>query len=191
MASPISVVMTIRDIITLPDPRLKLVSEPVVVVDDEIRRLLDDMLETMYAAPGIGLAAIQIAVPKRLVTIDVSREGEPKAPMFLVDPKVLWTSEELVEHQEGCLSIPEHYDDVVRPAKVRVGYLDRDGVAREVEAEGLLAVCLQHEIDHLDGIVFVDHLSRLKRERVVRKFAKQARLKAREEAPRRFGMLRI
>jgi peptide deformylase len=179
--------MTIREIITLPDPRLKLVSEPVTHVDDEIRRILDDMLETMYDAPGVGLAAIQIAVPKRLVTIDVSREGEPKAPLFLVNPEVVWASEELSEYQEGCLSVPEHYDEVVRPARVRVAYLDRDGVAREIEASGLLATCLQHEIDHLDGIMFVDHLSRLKRERVVKKFAKAAKFKARDEAPRRFG----
>ncbi|TBW39278.1 peptide deformylase [Siculibacillus lacustris] len=182
--------MTKRDIITLPDPRLKLVSEPVAVVDDAIRALLDDMLETMYAAPGIGLAAIQIGIAKRLVTIDVAREGEPPAPMFLVNPKILWASEDLVEHQEGCLSVPEHYDEVVRPARVRVAYLDRDGAPREIEADGLLAVCLQHEIDHLDGVMFVDHLSRLKRERVTKRFAKQAKLKARDETPRRFGLMR-
>ncbi|MER2604418.1 MAG: peptide deformylase [Siculibacillus sp.] len=167
------------DIITLPDPRLKLVSEPVAAVDDGVRRLLDDMLETMYAAPGIGLAAIQVGVPKRIVTLDLAREGEPKAPMFLVNPKVVWASEELNVYQEGCLSVPEHYDDVERPARVRVEYLDRDGKARTVDADGLLATCLQHEIDHLDGVVFIDHLSRLKRERVVKKFVKAERQRSR------------
>ena len=166
--SPISSVMAILDIITLPDPRLKLVSEPVTEVNDEIRRLLDDMLETMYDAPGIGLAAIQVGVPKRIVTIDLSREGEEKAPMCLVNPEIVWTSEELSTYQEGCLSVPEQYDDVERPAKVKVKYLDRDGKAQEVEADGLLATCLQHEIDHLNGVVFVDHLSRLKREQIGR-----------------------
>jgi len=167
------------DIITLPDPRLKLVSEPVAVVDDEIRRILDDMLETMYDAPGIGLAAIQVGIPKRLVTLDLAREGEEKAPMFIVNPKITWVSEEMNIYQEGCLSVPEHYDDVERPARVRVEYLDRDGKACEVEADGLLATCLQHEIDHLDGVVFVDHLSRLKRERVLKKFQKQEKLRSR------------
>ena len=167
------------DIITLPDPRLKLVSEPVAVVDDEIRRILDDMLETMYDAPGIGLAAIQVGIPKRLVTLDLAREGEEKAPMFIVNPKITWVSEEMNTYQEGCLSVPEHYDDVERPARVRVEYLDRDGKACEVEADGLLATCLQHEIDHLDGVVFVDHLSRLKRERVLKKFQKQEKLRSR------------
>ena len=179
--------MAILDIITLPDPRLKLVSEPVTEVNDEIRRLLDDMLETMYDAPGIGLAAIQVGVPKRIVTIDLSREGEEKAPMCLVNPEIVWTSEELSTYQEGCLSVPEQYDDVERPAKVKVKYLDRDGKAQEVEADGLLATCLQHEIDHLNGVVFVDHLSRLKRERIAKKFVKQARLRGRP-GPSRFSM---
>jgi peptide deformylase len=167
------------DILTLPDPRLKLVSEPVTRVDDRIRAILDDMLETMYAAPGIGLAAIQVGVAERLVTIDISREGEEKAPLFLVNPEVVWTSEETNTYQEGCLSVPEHYDDVERPARCRVTYLDRDGVAREIEADGLLATCLQHEIDHLNGVVFIDHLSRLKRERVAKKFSKQAKVRSR------------
>ena len=171
--------MAILDIITLPDPRLKLVCEPVAEVNDEIRRLLDDMLETMYDAPGIGLAAIQVGVAKRLVTLDLAREGEEKQPMFLVNPEIVWTSEEENTYQEGCLSVPEQYEDVVRPAKVKVKYLDRDGKAQEVEADGLLATCLQHEIDHLNGIVFVDHLSRLKRERIAKKFVKAARLRAR------------
>lgn len=167
------------DIITLPDPRLKLVCEPVAVVDASIRKILDDMLETMYEAPGIGLAAIQVGIAKRLVTIDVSREGEPKAPLFLVNPVITWASEETGVYQEGCLSVPEHYDDVERPARVRVSHLDRDGKACEIEADGLLATCLQHEIDHLDGIVFIDHLSRLKRERVMKRFVKQAKARGR------------
>lgn len=171
--------MAILDIITLPDPRLKLVSEPVATVDDEIRRILDDMLETMYDAPGIGLAAIQVGIPKRLVTLDLAREGEEKTPLFIVNPKITWVSEEMNTYQEGCLSVPEHYDDVERPARVRVEYLDRDGKPHEIEADGLLATCLQHEIDHLDGVVFVDHLSRLKRERVVKKFQKQEKLRSR------------
>ncbi|NLH81069.1 MAG: peptide deformylase [Phyllobacteriaceae bacterium] len=167
------------DIITIPDPRLKLVSEPVAHVDDRIRKILDDMLETMYDAPGIGLAAIQVGVAERLVTIDVSREGEPKAPLFLVNPEVVWTSEETNTYEEGCLSVPEHYDEVERPARCRVTHLDRDGVERTIEAEGLLATCLQHEIDHLNGVVFIDHLSRLKRERVVKKFSKLAKVRVR------------
>ncbi len=167
------------DIITLPDPRLKLVSEPVATVDDDVRRILDDMLETMYEAPGIGLAAIQVGIAKRIVTLDLSREGEEKAPMFIINPEITWTSEELNTYQEGCLSVPEHYDDVERPARVKVKYLDRDGNRQEIEADGLLATCLQHEIDHLDGIVFVDHLSRLKRERVMKKFQKHAKFRTR------------
>ncbi len=175
------------DIITLPDPRLKLVSEPVATVDAEIRRIFDDMLETMYDAPGIGLAAIQVGVAKRLVTLDIAREGEEKAPMCLANPEITWVSEETNVYQEGCLSVPEHYDDVERPARCRVTYLDRDGKPREIEADGLLATCLQHEIDHLDGIVFVDHLSRLKRERITKRFAKKAKLDSRL-AGGRFGI---
>ncbi len=167
------------DIITLPDPRLKLVSEPVAVVDDEIRRMLDDMLETMYDAPGIGLAAIQVGIAKRMLTIDLSREGEERAPIFVINPEIVWTSEETNTYQEGCLSVPEHYDDVERPARVKVKFLDRDGKPQEIEADGLLATCLQHEIDHLNGVVFIDHLSRLKRERVTKKFSKVAKVRSR------------
>ena len=173
------------EIITLPDPRLKLVSQPVEAVDASIRRLMDDMLETMYAAPGIGLAAIQVAVPKRVITLDVSKDEDKKEPMFLANPEIVWASEELSNYQEGCLSIPDYYEDVERPKKVRVRYLDRDGKMQEVEAEGLLATCLQHEIDHLNGVLFIDHLSRLKRERVTKRFAKQAKRETpRAPAPR-------
>ena len=170
--------MAIRPIITLPDPRLKLVSEPVAVVDDAIRALADDMLDTMYDAPGIGLAAIQIGVARRVLVIDLAKEGEDRQPMVFVNPEIVWTSEETSVYDEGCLSIPEYYEEVERPARVRVRFLDRDGAARELEAEGLLATCLQHEMDHLNGIVFIDHISRLKRERCIKKFTKAAKFAA-------------
>ena len=172
--------MPIRPIICLPDPRLKLVSEPVAQVDDEVRALLDDMLETMYDAPGVGLAAIQIAVPRRVVVIDVAGKDEPPAPLFLVNPEITWASEEMNVHEEGCLSIPEYYEDVTRPARVRARFLDRDGKQQEIEADGLLATCIQHEIDHLNGVLFIDHLSRLKRERAMKKFQKAAARRAEE-----------
>ncbi len=172
--------MPTRPIICLPDPRLKLVSEPVAQVDDEVRALLDDMLETMYDAPGVGLAAIQIAVPRRVVVIDVAGKDDPPAPLFLVNPEITWASEELNVHEEGCLSIPDYYEDVTRPARVRARFLDRDGQQREIEADGLLATCIQHEIDHLNGVLFIDHLSRLKRERAIKKFQKAAAKRAEE-----------
>jgi len=170
------------EIITLPDPRLRLVCEPVETVDDEIRQLMDDMLETMYAAPGIGLAAIQVAVPKRIIVVDVTGEEEEPNPIQLANPEVVWESEETKVYQEGCLSVPEYYDEVERPAQVRVRYLDRDNKEQEIEADGLLAVCLQHEIDHLDGGLFIDYISKLKRDRVVKKFKKQAKLEERGAA---------
>jgi peptide deformylase len=169
--------MSKLDIITLPDLRLKQSSEVVGSVDGSIRKLLDDMLETMYAAPGIGLAAVQIGVMKRVVTIDVSKEEDKREPLFLVNPEIVWSSEERSTYEEGCLSIPDYYEEVERPAKVRVRYLDRQGEAREMEADGLLATCVQHEIDHLDGVLFIDYLSKLKRDRVVKKFQKQAKMK--------------
>ena len=174
--------MAKMQIITLPDPRLRLVGEPVAKVDDEIRQLMDDMLETMYAAPGIGLAAIQVAVPKRVIVTDVAREDEEPRPLFLANPEVVWESDELSVYQEGCLSVPEYYEDVERPAVVRVKYVDRDNNEQEIEADGLLAVCLQHEIEHLDGGLFIDHISKLKRDRVVKKFKKQAKLDERGAA---------
>jgi peptide deformylase len=164
--------MALRNIITLPDPRLRLVSDPVTEVDDRIRALMDDMLETMYDAPGIGLAAIQIAEAKRVVVIDASREEEERRPMRLVNPEVVWTSEETAVYEEGCLSIPEYFEEVERPAACRVTYLDEKGEPREMECEGLLATVVQHEIDHINGVLFIDHLSKLKRDRVVKKFAK-------------------
>jgi peptide deformylase len=174
--------MALRSIICLPDPRLRLISKPVEVVDDSIRALMDDMLETMYAAPGIGLAAIQIAEPLRVVVIDVAKKDDPPAPMFFVNPELLWASEEKAPYEEGCLSIPEYYEIVERPTRVKVRYLDRMGAPQEIEAEGLLATCLQHEIDHTNGVLFVDYLSRLKRERVMKKFQKAARLRESEQA---------
>ncbi len=165
------------DIITLPDARLKHASSLVASVDTGIRKLLDDMLETMYAAPGIGLAAVQVGVMLRAVTIDISKEEDEDDPRFFVNPEIVWASEELSTYSEGCLSIPEFYEEVERPAKIGVRYLDRQGEAREIEAEGLLATCLQHEIDHLNGVLFIDHISKLKRDRITKKFQKQARLK--------------
>ena len=150
-------------IITAPDPRLKIKARPVAVVDDEIRRLMDDMLETMRKAIGIGLAAPQVGVAKRVIVLDVARQGEPPQPMMLANPEILWHSEELATFSEGCLSLPEHYADVTRPAQIRVRYLDYQNEIREIEASGLLATCIQHEMDHLDGVLFVDHISMVKR----------------------------
>lgn len=168
--------MTTRAIITIPDPVLRQMCEPIVTVDDEIRQLADDMLETMYAAPGIGLAASQIGILKRIFVLDVSKEEEPDAPMVFINPEITWESEELSIYQEGCLSIPEYYEEVERPAAVKVKYLDRDGQGREIEADGLLATCVQHELDHLNGKLFIDYLSKLKRDRVMKKFTKQAKI---------------
>jgi peptide deformylase len=173
--------MTVRPILTLPDPRLKRVSQPAGPVTDELRQLAADMLETMYDAPGIGLAAIQIGVAKRVVVVDLAKgEEEPKNPQVFLDPEVVWESDERRVHQEGCLSIPEFYEDVERPDRVRVRYRDLDDREREIEAEGLLATCLQHEIDHTNGILFIDHISKLKRDRVIKKFTKAARREAAE-----------
>ena len=167
--------MALRDIIILPDKRLRLVSKPVKAVDAELRRLVEDMFETMYDAPGIGLAAIQVGEPKRVVTLDLSKKDDPKKPLVFINPELVWTSEEKAVYEEGCLSIPEYYEDVERPAEVKVKYLDLDGKPQEVAANGLLATCLQHEIDHLNGILFIDHISKLKRDRVIKKFAKAAK----------------
>ncbi|MBZ9938541.1 peptide deformylase [Mesorhizobium sp. BR1-1-16] len=165
------------DIITLPDPKLRLASAPVERVDDELRRFMDDMLETMYEAPGIGLAAIQVGVPRRVVTIDVSgrEEGEVRKPLFLINPEIIASTDDHSIYEEGCLSIPDYYAEVERPAGVRLRYLDREGKPQEMNADGLLATCIQHEIDHLDGKLFIDYLSRLKREMVIRKFVKAAK----------------
>jgi peptide deformylase len=169
--------MSVRPILTVDQDMatLKRKSAPAAAVDDDLRALMDDMLETMYAAPGIGLAAIQIGVPVRVIVMDLHRGDEPKAPRYFVNPEIVWASEELAPYEEGCLSVPDIYDEVERPAKVRVRYLDYDGEPREDEAEGLYAVCIQHEIEHLEGVLFIDHLSRLKRDRAVAKVKKAAK----------------
>jgi len=171
--------MAIKPILTAPDPRLKKKSLPVASVDAEVRQLMDDMLETMYAAPGIGLAAPQVDVLKRVIVLDIEREDTKTGPLFMANPEIVEASDEDATYEEGCLSVPEHYADVVRPAKVTVRYLDRDNVEQNLTCEGLLATCIQHEIDHLDGILFVDHISSLKRNMILRKL-----LKARKEAER-------
>jgi peptide deformylase len=191
--------MALRTILIAPDPRLKQVSESVAEVTDDIRALMDDMLETMYAAPGIGLAAIQVGVAKRVIVIDI---GKPKAgedgkgeeageskkekrepdPRFFVNPQIMWASDDLVSCEEGCLSVPDLYEEVERPARVRVRFLDYHGAEQEIDCEGMLAVCIQHEMDHLEGILFIDHLSRLKREMMLKKLAKARRSAERESA---------
>jgi peptide deformylase len=173
--------MAILPILTAPDPRLKKKAKPVDKVDDGVRTLMADMLETMYAAPGIGLAAPQVGVSLRVIVLDVARDDEPKAPMKLANPEIVWASDDDNTYEEGCLSVPEHYAEVVRPRAVKVRYLDDTGAAREIEAEGLLATCLQHEIDHLDGILFLDHLSALKRNMILRKLLKEKKAAARDD----------
>ena len=170
--------MSIKPLIILPDPLLRVVSKPLERVDAPLRQLADDMLETMYDAPGIGLAAIQIGEPLRMLVIDLAKEEEEPAPHVIINPEVLERSDGRSVYEEGCLSIPDYYAEVERPATVRVKYLDRDGKEREMQAQGLMATCLQHEIDHLDGVLFIDHISKLKRDMVVKKFRKLAKDKA-------------
>jgi peptide deformylase len=160
------------DIIIAPDPRLKVKCKPVAKVDAKVARLMDDMLETMYAAPGIGLAAPQVGVAQRVIVLDVAREEEKPAPLRMANPELVWISDEDTTYNEGCLSLPEHYADVVRPKAIRVRYLDHQNEIRELAAEGLLATCIQHEMDHLDGILFVDHITALKRNIILRKLLK-------------------
>jgi peptide deformylase len=167
--------MAVRDIIKLPDKRLRLVSEPVKRVDADVRALVDDMFETMYKAPGIGLAAIQLGVPKRVITMDLSKKEDDHKPQVFINAEVSWKSKETSKYEEGCLSIPEYYEEVERPSEVKVKYLDLDGKVHEIEAKGLLATCLQHEIDHINGVLFIDHLSRLKRSLIIKKFTKAAK----------------
>ena len=167
--------MSPREILILPDNRLRQVSKPVERIDLSIRKLVDEMFESMYDAPGIGLAAIQIGMPKRVITMDLAKKEDPRNPLVFINPEVLWASEEKATYEEGCLSIPEFYGDVERPSQVKVRYLDLEGKQQLIEANGLFATCLQHEIDHLNGILFIDHLSRLKRERVIKKFTKAAK----------------
>jgi peptide deformylase len=170
--------MTVRPILTAPDPRLQAVSLDVETVNGEIRALVDDMAESMYAADGIGLAAVQIGVPKRVIVIDLDQKEGKKNPRAFINPKIIWASEEKAVFEEGCLSVPEIWDDVERPARIKCEYLDRDGKKQMLEAEGMLATCLQHEMDHLNGVLFIDHLSRLKRSMAIKKLAKAKKLKA-------------
>jgi peptide deformylase len=167
--------MALRDILILPDKRLRSVSKPVGGIDAEIRTLVDDMFETMYKAPGIGLAAIQVAVPVRVVVMDLSKREENSEPRVFINPEITWRSEETSHYEEGCLSIPEIHEEVERPACVKVRYLDLDGNPQEVDADGLFATCIQHEVDHLNGVLFIDHISKLKRDRIVKKFGKAAK----------------
>ncbi len=164
--------MALLPIIIAPDPRLKQISASVERVDDEVRRLMDDMLETMYQAPGVGLAAPQVGVLRRIIVLDASKKDEARQPYAMVNPELVEVSDQDIRSEEGCLSLPEHYADVVRPAAIRVRYLDHEGEIRELDAEDLLATCIQHEMDHLEGILFVDHLSALKRNMILRKLTK-------------------
>jgi len=163
------------EIINVPDAILKTISEPVAQVDDDLRRLMDNMLETMYGAPGIGLAAIQVAVPKRIIVLDTEGDEITSKPFFLVNPEVVWESDDFNVYNEGCLSVPEHYAEIERPASVKVKYLDYFGKPQERLVDGLLSTCVQHEIDHLNGIVFIDYLSNLKRNMIIKKVQKADR----------------
>ena len=167
--------MASRPLVLLPDPRLRLMSEPVGAVTDEVRALAADMLETMYAAPGIGLAAIQVGVPKRLFVVDLGKTEEERRPLVLIDPEIVAASSETRMHEEGCLSIPEYYEEVERPERITMRFRDLSGERVEAEADGILSTCLQHELDHLNGVLFIDYLSRLKRSRVIKRFEKAAR----------------
>ena len=169
--------MPLLPIVTLPDEKtLREVSKPVAGIDSHVKKLWDDMLETMYRAPGIGLAAIQVGVPQRLLVIDLAKDGEPRTPVFIANPEIIKASEARSDYEEGCLSIPEYYEMVTRPAEVWIRYVNRQGEPDEMHATGLMATCLQHEIDHLNGVLFIDHISRLKRERVIKKFQKAQKL---------------
>jgi peptide deformylase len=170
--------MPIRPLVVLPDPRLRLKSEPVGPISAEVRAVVQDMLDTMYDAPGVGLAAIQIGIPKRIVTMDVSKSETERNPLVLINPEVVWASDERRAYEEGCLSIPEYYEEVERPERVRFRYTTLDGETVEADADGLMATCVQHEIDHLNGVLFIDHISKLKRDRAIKKFAKLAKREA-------------
>ena len=167
--------MSILKIITAPDPRLARTAEPVAEVDAAVRKLMDDMLATMYAAPGIGLAAPQVGVNKRVLVLDISRDPKKPEPLRVANPEIVWASDEKAAYEEGCLSLPDQFADVVRPTSVRVRYLDENNAPQEIEATGLLATCLQHEMDHLTGVLFVDHISTLKRSMILRRLQKLKR----------------
>jgi peptide deformylase len=170
--------MSVRPILIAPDPRLQALSTDVETVDAGVRALIDDMADSMYAADGIGLAAVQIGVAKRVIVIDLDQKEGKKNPIAYINPRIVWASEETAVFEEGCLSVPEIWDDVERPARIKCEYLDRDGKPQTLEADGLLATCLQHEMDHLGGVLFIDHLSRLKRAMAIKKLTKAKKLKA-------------
>lgn len=170
--------MAILPIITAPDPRLKIRSEPVAVVDDDLRLFMDDLLATMYDAPGVGLSAIQVGVAKRVMVVDCADDGAAAEPLYLINPEIIESSDDLRAYEEGCLSLPEQYAEVERPAKIRVRYIDQHGAEQELEAEGLLSTCIQHEMDHFEGILFVDHISALKRNMILRRLKKAKKLQA-------------
>ena len=170
-----------RPIITLPDKRLRRVSEPVGKITADIKKLVEAMFESMYEAPGIGLAAVQLGELKRVVTMDLSKKEGPPNPQVFINPEIVWKSEEQATYEEGCLSIPEIHEDVERPARIKLKYLDIEGKQHEVNAEGLFATCIQHEVDHLNGVLFIDHISKLKRDRIIKKFSKAAK-RAEEKA---------
>ena len=165
--------MTKKKILTIPNPVLRQISEPVKIVNSEVKNLMDDMLETMYAAPGIGLAAVQIGILKRVIVIDLSKDVEKKEPLFIVNPEITFKSKELISYEEGCLSIPNQFAEIKRPISCRINFLDYKGKKKEINAEGLLATCIQHEIDHLNGVLFIDHLSKLKKDLILKKTKKQ------------------
>jgi peptide deformylase len=169
--------MAVREILIAPDPRLKVKAKRVDKVDAKVRRLMDDMLETMYAAPGIGLAAPQVGEALRVIVLDVARDGEPRQPYRMANPEIIWASDDRIPAEEGCLSLPDQFAEVTRPAEVKVRYLDHENEIREVHAKGLLAVCVQHEMDHLEGVLFVDHISTLRRSMILRKLAKSRKQK--------------
>ena len=175
--------MAVLPILTAPDPRLKLKAKPVAHVDDHVRQLMDDLLETMYAAPGIGLAAPQVGAAIQVLVVDLAKDGEPRSPIRMANPQIVWASDEDAIYEEGCLSVPEHYADVARPAAVRIRYIDYENESREMEASGLLATCLQHEMDHLDGILFIDHLTALKRNIILRKLLKAKKATSKDKIP--------
>jgi len=165
--------MALLPILVAPDPCLKAKAKPVEAVDDDLRRLMDNMLETMYAAPGIGLAAPQVGVSRQVLVLDIARDGEAKAPLRMINPQITWASDEDNVYEEGCLSVPEHYAQVTRPARIRVKYLDENGQTQDRDCDGLLATVVQHEMDHLAGTLFIDHLSSLKRNMILRKLSKR------------------
>ena len=165
--------MSKRDIVVEPNPILRKKSQSLEKVDNDLRKLMDDMLETMYSAPGIGLAAVQIGILKRVIVIDISKEQTKKNPLFLVNPVINHKSKNLSTHEEGCLSLPGHYAEIERPAECNLSYLDYDGKKRDLQAKGLLATCIQHEVDHLNGVLFIDYLSKLKKDMIIKKLKKQ------------------